>query len=75
MACLLFKILESIAKPISVKQKGRYRNPCLSELEVTNRDLQFSNSPLFISNIKSSGKRSMFHNKIKWIIRTKYTSS
>ena len=44
----------------SVKAIGAYRNPILSELEVTNCDLQLENSFLDNSNIKSLGNRLIF---------------
>src|SRR5210317_1603256 len=57
----LFKTLDNMATPCSVKTYGAYRNPILfEELEVTNWLLQFANSSLVSSNIKSSGKRFVF---------------
>ena len=44
MAVSLFNTAESIATPCSVKQNGGWRNPFLSELEVTNCDLQSASS-------------------------------
>jgi hypothetical protein len=60
MARSLFKTQDNIVTPCSVKQKGAYRKPCLSSLEVAFCVLQSSNSFLFISNKKSGGKRFIF---------------
>src|SRR5690606_41712186 len=60
MASLLLSTDDNMATPCSVKQKGAYLKPNLSELEVTNCDLQSSNSLSDISNIKSSLNLSIF---------------
>lgn len=60
IAISLFKTEESMATPCSVKQKGGWRKPIFSELEVANCVLQFSSSSTVISNIKSLGNRSIF---------------
>lgn len=57
MARSLFRIQDNIATPCSTKQNGAYLKPCLSSLDITVRDLQFSNSISSISNINSSEKR------------------
>ena len=52
--------LESMATPCSVKAMGGWRSPWRSDLEITFCDLQFSSSSLLRTNMKSSGKRSLF---------------
>ena len=51
---------DSIATSCSVKAIGLYLSPILSDLEITNCDLQSSNSFFVSSNMKSSGKRFLF---------------
>jgi len=58
MALSLRSTLESIAIPCSVNAIGRYLLP--PQLEVTICDLKLLNSCRVSSNIKSSGKRSVF---------------
>ena len=48
---------KNVEPPCSVKAIGLYLKPILTLLEVTNCDLQSSNSSLDSSNIKSEGKR------------------
>ncbi len=58
IAVLLFKMLDNIATPISVKTLGLYLEP--PQLEVTNCDLKFCYSFSVNKNMKSLGNRSRF---------------
>lgn len=76
-ARLLRSTLDNIATPCSVNAIGAYRRPCRSALEVTNRDLQVSNSDPFRTNIKSSGNRSGLRRTacLRTLVSTPYSAA